>query len=1127
MNPFKNFHLVCFIGLSSLFVITSCGNDPVIDNSSDATHQKSSPLFTLLSAEDTGIDFKNQLNDDPTGDRNVLSFQHYYNGAGLAVGDFNNDNLPDVFFSGNEVPNQLYINKGNLKFENISATANISTNKQWASGATVADVNGDGFLDIYVCQYGPSEKSTERENCLYINNGDLTFTEKAKEYGLNDGNGSTQAAFFDYDKDGDLDCYVMNESKYAGIILATVFKDLKTKKNMEAASGNLFRNDNGKFTRVTEQAGMLAYGYGLGLAVSDINNDGWPDVYVANDYSIPDFMYINNGDGTFTESLKKYTKQISFYGMGVDIADMNNDGLVDIAVVDMAAEDHMRDKTLMASMDIPTFWYYINDKQYQYQYMFNSMQLNNGNGTFSNIANMAGVSRSDWSWAALLADFDNDGFKDYFVSNGFRRYSRDNDFRNEMKAIRAANGGVVPMDLRKEMYNKMPEIKLENVLYKNNGDLTFKRNNNEWGMKEPSYSSGAAYADLDGDGDLEMIVNNTDMDAFVYRNNAIENKTGNFFQVKLVADQPIQGTKVKITTGEQIQLQEWMNTRGYQSAVGSVLHFGLNNKETVDLIEIIWPDNSVQKLEKVAANQTLTIKKDDNNQPFNYAKTEKSTILQKLDPAKLGIGFTHQENSFDDFAKEVLLPHKQSTLGPCIAVADTNGDGLDDFFIGGAAGQKSVLYFQKTDGSFTKAPEQPWDIDKESEDMQAMFFDPDANGLMDLYVTSGGGGEYEGHEGLLQDRVYINFGNGVFKKVRAVPEMLMSSSVAKPADFDQDGNVDFFVGGQAVPGRYPYPSRSYLLKNEGQKFADVTATNAPALETPGIVKDFVWTDLNGDQFPDLVVVGEWMPISFYLNENGTFKNVTEDFGTADLKGWWYSIEQADVDNDGDMDFVVGNIGTNTKFHASKKKPFNVFANDFDKNGTCDVVLSKEYKGKLVPARGRQCSSEQMPFIKQKFPTYKDFASAGVEDILGKENIDEALHLQATEFHSLVLLNDGNGHFSYKYLPNIAQIAPINGIILDDLDNDGNVDLIVAGNNYNTEVETPRYDAGNGLVMKGLGDGTFQPLSISKSGFFVPGNVKDIQVLNHADGQSKLILVANNNGNMEIFKMSHNSQLSLK
>lgn len=1106
------------LAIALTIVLVSCGSET---ESNDSTSTHTSKIFELLNSTETGINFKNQLNDDPMGDNNVLSFPHYYNGAGVAIGDINNDNLPDIFFSGNEVPNKLYLNKGNLKFEDISDKAQINKNKVWSTGATMADVNGDGYLDIYVCQYGPNTYN-KRKNRLYINNGDLTFKESAEAYGLDDGNESIQAAFFDYDMDGDLDCYVMNESKYVRVLYKEVFKELQDKRNLEAASGNLFRNDGQKFTRVTEEAGMLKYGFGLGLAISDINKDGLPDVYVANDYSVPDFMYINNGDGTFTDKQKEFTKQVSFFGMGVDIADINNDALADIAVVDMATSDHFRGKTLMASMDVAGFKYFVNDLGYQHQYMFNSFQLNNGNNTFSNIANMAGVAKSDWSWATLLADYDNDGYNDYFVTNGFRRYSRDNDFMNKMSATREANGGNIPMALRKELYEEMPQVQLPNIMYHNQKDLTFKEVQTSWGLSEATYSNGAAYADLDLDGDLELIISNIDQPAYIYKNNAREANQNNYLGVKLKRSNnasPLAGTKVTIhyNNGEK-QYREWMNTRGYQSTVDEVLHFGLGKTNSINKVEVIWPNNTVQTIDNIKVNQVLTVSESANLPKHNYQNQQRKTSIEQVSASQLGIDFKHQENAFNDFAKEVLLPHKQSTLGPFISVADVNEDGLDDFFVGGASGQAGTLYLQNKNSTFSKAPNQPWQQDINSEDMQAVFFDPDNNGRPDLFIPSGGGGEMEGQNDLLQDRIYINTGGGKFQKATGVfANMQASAAIAKAADFNQDGGQDLFVGGQGVPGQYPYASRSYLLQNLGGKFADVTPANAPALETPGIVKDFIWTNLNNDKFPDLVVVGEWMPISFFINEQGSFKNVTEQYGTADLKGWWYSIEAMDVDNDGDEDYVVGNIGTNTKFHASKKKPFIVYADDFDGNGTNDVVLTKEYKGELVPSRGRQCSSEQMPFIEDKFPTYAEFANAGIDDILGEDKIKNALELKATEFHSLVLINDGNGKFSHKYLPNEAQIAPINGIISLDINKDGNLDLIVAGNNYDTEVETPRYDASNGLVLMGKGDGTFEPQSIQESGFYAPGNVKDIKLLNLAD-KSKLLLVTNNNGPMEAFKI---------
>ena len=1084
------------------------------------------PLFTLLSPEETGVNFVNKLNDDPLTDWNVLSYQHFYNGAGVAVGDINNDGLPDLFFPGNEMPNTLYLNKGNLQFEDISEKAGINQHKKWAMGATMADVNGDGLLDIYVGQAGPYTDPKDRKNLLFINNGDLSFSEKAEAYGLADGGYTTQAAFFDYDKDGDLDCYVLNESKYAGVLYEEVYKDLKKKENLEAASGNLFRNDGGKFTKVTEQAGLLRYGYGLGLVVNDINQDGWPDIYVANDYSVPDFMFINNGNGTFTDEIKERTRQVSFYAMGCDIADINNDGHPEIAVVDMASKDHFRDKTLMAAMDSDGFWFFVKEMGYQYQYMFNSMQLNNGNGTFSNIAGLAGVLRSDWSWAALLADFDLDGYKDYYVTNGYRRYSRDNDFRREMAAIRDANGGTVPLEMRPDVYKKMPEVMYPNFMFQNNGDLTFSDITKDWGLSQPTYANGCAYADLDNDGDLELILNNIDQPVFIYQNNAVEQKRGNFLQVEFKSDKPAFNTKVTLHMADGSTLyQEFHPVRGYQGSMDHALTFGLGTAASADRMVVEWPDGNIREWTHVQANQRLTIDPTQGSPASKPTPTANGWIVE-IPAADLGIAFRHTENNFNDFAKEVLLPHRQSTLGPKLAAGDVNGDGLDDFYIGGAHQQAGALYIQQPNGTFQLNETQPWQLDIYSEDMGALFFDADNDGDLDLYVVSGGGGEMEGQTELLQDRLYINVdGKGQFFKVKGLPEMFSAGSTVHAADYDNDGDLDLFVGGAAQPGKYPYPSRSYLLRNDDKKFTDVTSEFAPDLLSPGMVKDAVWTDLNGDGAPDLAVVGEWMPLSIFIQENGRFRNASEAYGTENLKGWWYSIAAADVDGDGDTDLIAGNLGQNSKFYASEEKPFNVFAGDFDKNGTSDIVLSKEYNGKLVPARGRQCSSEQMPFIKQKFPTYKDFASADLETILGEANLEEALHLQITTLASKVLLQD-KGKFTSHYLPSQAQISPILRILSDDFNGDGNIDLLIAGNMYEAEVETPRYDAGNGLLLTGDGKGNFQAQPISKSGFFAPKNVKDMAILRTTNGQ-KLILVANNDDAPQVFKTQNPGLLGLR
>ncbi len=1092
----KNY--ILFLSLVLCFI--SCQETEVTQ-----THT-SDPIFTLLSSEQTGIAFNNKLIDDPLdNDRNVMSFQNYFNGGGVAIADFNNDGLEDLVFTGNEVENKLYVNKGNLKFEDKTATSGINAKKRWATGVSVVDINNDGWQDIYICQSSQFNKAPEfRKNLLFINNKDLSFTEQAEEYGLADMNISEQAIFFDMDKDGDLDCFIVNNSIYVRIPIPQVLEHIKVKENLEAASSNLYRNDNGKFVKVTEKAGVLRYGFGLSATVTDLNNDGWLDIYQANDYSVPDFMYINQGDGTFKDELNSRTKQISWFSMGSDVADFNNDGNVDIGVVDMSSTNHVRGKTLMAAMNPDLFYYATNTLGYQRQHMFNSMQLNNGDGTFNNVAGITNLLSSEWSWASLFADFDNDGWKDYFVANGFRRYARDNDSRIRMDETRKFYGGNIPMNKRKELYEQIPEVKIPNYIYQNIGGLEFKETGKSWGTDQPSYSNGAAYGDLDNDGDLELVVNNIDAEAFIYKNNS----KNNFIQFELNSSKPTIGTKITLKQGDKIQMQEFSFVRGFQSANSQVIHFGLGDSKTIDHVTILWPDGKMEKKTNVKSNQKIDLNYSDAN--INFVRLDgghNGYLFERKEAAK----FEHSENVFNDYAKEVLLPYKQSTLGPFISKGDLNGDEREDFYIGGAKGQAGKIFLQGKGMSFTEK-KQNWNHE-DREDMGSHFFDADGDGDLDVYVISAGN-DFKLNDTRLQDRLYLNDGNGnLTYSENALPQILEGGSRVKSSDIDQDGDLDLFLAGRLIPGSYPNAARSYILENNNGTFKDVTESWSSELIRPGLVNDFIWTDVNADGKEDLILAGEWMPIKIYTNTGSSFKDESSQYLDEEMNGWWFKIHEEDMDGDGDKDIVLGNLGLNSKFHATKKKPLKLFANDFDGNGTCDVVLAKDYLGKNVPVRGRECSSEQMPFIADNFKTYGEFANASVEDILGLDKIKNGLTLESNTFESGILINKG-GKYTFKALPRIAQISPIMGIVTEDINKDGLKDIIIGGNIYNMEIETPRLDASDGLILLNRGDLEFSAQNYLETGFNAGGDVKDIVLVNGAD--KRFILVANNNGPIQTF-----------
>lgn len=1126
----------------SCWMLNSCNSDQKTDTDTststieaeqNATTSNTAKLFTFLSPEKTGISFANEIKQSK--DINIIYYDYLFNGGGVAVADFNKDGLQDAYFTGNFVSNKLYLNKGNLQFEDITERAKVDgwyvlpdgkKRSTWSSGATVVDINNDGWLDIYVCKSGPYKNDEARRNLLFVNNGEegggLKFTERAKEFGVDDTGHSTQATFFDYDRDGDLDLYVLNHAVYfTNISMGEAFlRTDQDRAELQKVSSHFYENQgNGKFVEATSKAGLLRYGYGLGVVASDLNNDGWTDLYVSCDFSTPDFMFINNQNGTFRDAIKEMTGHTSYYGMGCDIADINNDTYPEISVVDMTAEDRYRSKTLMPSMDSRLFWALINDHNLHYQYMFNTFQLNNGNGTFSEISQLAGLHKSDWSWANLMADFDNDGYKDILITNGFKQDTKDNDFLNQIRQRKQSLGvKKIPKDEVLDWITKMQSHKTKNFIYKNNGDLTFSKKVNEWGLDKASFSNGAAYVDLDNDGDLDLLVNNIDEPAFVIQNNAVEQQTGNYLRIKLEGSSgnPMGfNAKVKVTVNGEQQYIEQTLTRGYQSACDNVLHFGIGKAEKVTAVEVIWANGKQQSLSDIEGNQTLTLKQSDANETPAIPKIR--THFSNL-TAQANLDFRHKENDYDDFAKEILLPQKQSTNGPFIGVGDVNGDNMEDCMIGGAKGQAAALYLQKSDGTFSKTKGMAWEADKEAEDMGIAFFDVDGDKDLDIYVVSGGGGEFKAGDVTLQDRLYINDGKGGFQKSKdALPEMLVSGQAIATEDFDGDGDLDIFVGGRGVPGKYPFSERSFLLQNDGGKFTDVTEKNAPELVNIGMVNDVLWSDFDGDGVNDLIVVGEWMSLQFFRNEKGRFTNASAEMGLQNTEGWWFSVAEGDFNKDGRMDYVVGNLGLNSKFKASEYKPFEVFADDFDGTGTIDIVLATNYEGTQFPVRGRECTSQQMPFVAEKFPTFQEFANADMAAIYGSDKLENALHLTTKELKSMVLLSNTSGGFDLKPLPNHAQVAPNKSILVKDVDKDGNLDLLLAGNMYDTEVETMRYDAGIGSVLLGDGKGGFDFMPVNLSGFYAEGNVKDMTGIKLSGGGWGTV-ISRNNGNVELLML---------
>ncbi len=1076
------------VGLFLIFLLfCSCGN-------------LTKKNFKKLSPSRTGIHFLNELIENDT--LNYTKFPYMYMGGGVSVGDINNDGLDDIFFTGNLVACKLYLNEGNMKFEDISSSAGISGNHQWFTGSTMADVNNDGWLDIYVCV---SAKYQPSDNLLYINNHDNTFTESARVYGINDKSSSVQATFFDYNNDGLLDLYVANYPIVLVSMGAEFYRE-KIKKNTFEESGHLYRNNGDlTFSDVTDEAGVRNFGMSIGVVAADLNNDGWKDLYVSNDFNPPDFLYLNNGDGTFSESVKECTFQTSIFGMGHDVADINNDGLLDMYQIDMTPPDHYRRTVNVIPMRQETFDNSVG-YGFHHQYMQNSLQVNNGvfdnRPVFSNISLFAGVAYTDWSWGGLFMDMDNDGLKDLFVSNGVLK-----DINNQDILSGPGSGRYFQAQKTEYRPELFPCTPVANYAFRNNGDLTFSNTSLSWGFSEPTLTNGISCSDLDNDGDLDLVVSNVNKISAVYENR-VADKENHYLKIRLNGPATNRfglGCIVFVRTGNVTQKQELTLTRGYQSSVSPVLHFGLGKTQIIDELQVIWPDGMQQTLQKIKADQLISMSYGDaaktDSAPVKYPNFRDITAVS-------GIDFVHHDDTLEDFKSEPMLPYRYSRQGPALATGDVNQDGLDDFFAGNGPGFEAALYVQTRQGTFRKQ-DGPWIADSKFADSGALMFDADGDNRTDIFVVSGGNDILK-KEDYYRDRLYLNTPKG-FMTCDAVPALKKSGKCVCAADFDGDGDMDLFLGGRIVPGKYPTPANSYILSNNGKKneqlkFEDITASAAPDLKNAGLVTDATWDDFDDDGDPDLIVVGEWMKIRFFENNSGTFEEVTDKLGLQNTKGWWYSIHTADVDQDGDRDFIAGNLGLNYRYRADQS--FEVFSNDFDLNGQQDIVLAYVENGTRYPANGFNATMRQIPVIGQRYLTYDEFAKATLEDIYGKTILDGSLSYKVNTFASVWIENTGQGKFIIHDLPGWAQLSSINDIAGIDFMGKS---YAVAGNLYNSEVETPRSDASIGLVLKYVKGSGMQAVPPSESGLMVKGEVRCIVPVKLASGKSALLFAINNNG----------------
>ncbi len=1098
----KNRRYFNISGFLICIILWSCST-----GNSDRTNHT---LFTLLDNKQTGIDFINSV--EYTEEFNTYTYRNFYNGVG--IGDINNDNLPDIYFCSNQTGNKLYLNTGEFIFVDITKDAGVSCSGSWSTGVTLADINGDGWLDIYVCKSGPLN-CPNRQNELFINNHNLTFTEKAAEYGLGILGLSNHAAFFDFDRDGDLDCYLLNNSFQS----VTTYDIRPGQREIRDSLGAnmLLINDNGFFVDTSEEAGIYGskIGFGLGVSIGDVNRDGWPDIYVANDFFERDYLYINNKDNTFTETLVNAMGEISLGAMGADMADMNNDTYPEIFVTEMTPQgnERLKTKALFESWEI---YQEKVRKGFHHQFARNVLQLNNKDGSFSEIGRFAGVSSTDWSWGALIMDLDNDGWNDIFVANGIYKDLLDRDFL-DIYSNPSIMRSIIKTEEEKaimKIIEMIPSVKIPNYTFRNNGDLTFTNKSAEWGLNTPSFSNGAAYGDLDNDGDLDLVVNNLNMAPFIYKNESDMRPDANFLTVMLKGtgkNRYATGTGITLYYDEKINYRELYPARGFFSNVDNRLHFGLDNSGIIDSLIVAWPDGNYSALYNLAANQFIELNQEDSKKKSeNISGKSIRTIFQKEDNNR-GLDYHHTENEFNDFNRERLIFQMLSNYGPHTDVGDVNGDHLDDIYICGAKDSPGTLYIQDRQGRFRKSNMNLFEADKVSEDSDCAFFDTDNDDDLDLYIASGGN-ELPSSSSALADRLYLNDGHGNFTKSQQVlpANKYESTSCVKPADFDNDGDIDIFVGIRLIPFAYGVPTDSYLLENDGNgHFTNVTSKLAPDLSKIGMITDMVWADIDNDSDKDMVIVGDWMPVRIFINNAGVFSEASVQYGLSDTEGWWHRIVASDLNNDGLVDFILGNHGLNSFFKTTVDKPVNMYVNDFDLNGSIEQIITSFNGDTAFPVTKKGDMVKQIPSLGRKYKKFDDYKNQRIEDIFPGEIIARSIKLKTVTMKSCILLNRDGKSFELIPLPSMAQFSPVFAICTDDFDHDGIIDIVLGGNQYRAKPETGIYNASYGLFLKGNPNGDFQPVLSLSSGLFSKGEMRDMDLLN-INGNPYLIIARNNN-----------------